>query len=438
MYGQNAMSHNFLFTTYTLIIWLSILWHKSYKIKYVIWLAFICGVTILSRPSEVVCLIIPALWGMSNKNILSDRFNLFLKYKKQIGVFITILILIASLQMIYWKIHTGKYIFYSYSGNAGEGFEFFHPNIFNVLFSFRKGWLIYTPIMVFSIAGFYFIYKKNRPIFYSLFIYFLCNLYIVSSWSCWWYAQSFSQRSLIASYPIMAIGLGYLLTWLKEKSFLKVIGYTLMIGCILLNIFQTKQFYFCVLDGERMTQNYYFKIFGKMKVTEEDKKLLLIKRSFDGSETFTNEQEYTCKLLNKLDFENTDKRESTVSYSATHSYKLDSVNIYSPCIESPYYKITNKDHAWIRVSAFVYPTKELKTNPFSLVIHFNHRGYAYKYRAFDSENMKLELNKWNKICFDYLTPEVRNKKDNLKVYLWDRGKAVLYVDDLQVLVYQPK
>ena len=52
--------------------------------------------------------------------------------------------------------------------------------------------------------------------------------------------------------------------------------------------------------------------------------------------------------------------------------------------------------------------------------------------------MKLELNKWNKICSDYLTPEVRNKKDNLKVYSMGQRKAAPYVDDLQVLVYQPK
>ena len=83
--------------------------------------------TILSRPSEVVCLIIPALWGMRTKNFYHERLNLFFKYKQQIGVFVIILILIGSLQLIYWKIYAGKYIFYSYRGNAGEGFEFLSP-----------------------------------------------------------------------------------------------------------------------------------------------------------------------------------------------------------------------------------------------------------------------------------------------------------------------
>jgi hypothetical protein len=46
--------------------------------------------------------------------------------------------------------------------------------------------------------------------------------------------------------------------------------------------------------------------------------------------------------------------------------------------------------------------------------------------------MNLKLNEWNRICFDYLTPEVRRKTDKLKVYIWHRGKGELFVDDLQV------
>jgi hypothetical protein len=39
---------------------------------------------------------------------------------------------------------------------------------------------------------------------------------------------------------------------------------------------------------------------------------------------------------------------------------------------------------------------------------------------------------------DYLTPEVRTKEDNLKVYLWHRGKKKVLLDDLIVYAYEPK
>lgn len=439
MYGQNAVSHNYLFTTYALILYLTILWHDTHKMKHSIFLAVLCGLTILSRPSEVVCLIIPALWSITDKNTAVEKINLLLKNIKQVILFIIILILIGSVQFIYWKIHTGKFFYNSYGGNAGEGFEFFSPYISEVLFSFRKGWLIYTPVMFFAIAGFIFSYKKNRLIFYPLFIYFIVNLYIVSSWSCWWYAQCFSQRALIPSYPVMAILLGYFLVWLNEqKKIPKTTGYILIIACICLNIFQSKQFYFGVISGDRMTKDYYFAVFGKMYVTEADKEKLLVKRSFDGNEIFENEEKYSSHILKKLDFESSGDRDSAFANSGKYSFKLDSNVIYSPNIEAPYYELTAKDHAWLRVSAYVYPVTDIINNPFSLIITFEHKGFSYKYSGLDSKNMKLELNKWNKISVDYITPEVRRKSDNLKIYFWHRGKYPVYIDDLQAEIFEKK
>ncbi len=439
-HGQNAMSHNFLFTTYAIIIWLTILWHRSQKLKYIILLGIACGLTILSRPSEIVCLAIPLFWGVWNKETVIEKFNLLVRQKKQVILLLIILLIIGSLQFIYWKIFTGKFLFNSYGANAGEGFEFLNPYTLKVLFSFRKGWLIYTPVMIFSILGLAGLYKKNRAIFYPLLFYFIANLYIVSSWSCWWYAQSFGQRALIQSYPVMAISLGYFLFYLKNKKRnFRIAIYFVMFAFIVLNLFQTWQFIHGIIDSDRMTKDYYFKVFGKTNADEEDKKLLLIKRSFDGKENFINEEEYNRKLLQKREFENL-KTKISIRFvlSGKKSVLLDSSNIYSPVIEASYREITDQDHAWIQASAYIYPTGNINTNPFSLVIHFEHNGYAYKYKAFDSEKMNLKLNEWNRICFDYLTPEVRRKTDNLKVYIWHRGKGELFVDDLQVDIFEPK
>ena len=438
-HGQNAMSHNFLFTTYTFIIWLTILWHHSHKLKHIIFLGIVCGLTILSRPSEIVCLAIPLFWGVWNKETVIKKFNLLVRQKKQVILFLIILLIIGSFQFVYWKIFTGKFLYNSYGANAGEGFEFLHPYTLKTLFSFRKGWLIYTPVMIFSISGLIVLYRKNRVIFFPLLIYFITNLYFVSSWSCWWYAQSFGQRALIQSYPVMAIFLGYFLVYLNDKKRSFQIGiYFVLFAFIVLNLFQTKQFIYGIIDADRMTKDYYFKVFGKTHINEENKKLLLIKRSFDGKETFTNETEYGSKLLQKREFEDLKTKTSTrVALSGKKSVLLDSSTIYSPVIEASYREITDQDHVWIRASVYIYPTSDTKTNPFSFVIHFEHNGYAYKYKAFDSEKMDLKLNEWNLVCFDYLTPEVRRKTDNLKVYIWYRGKGELFVDDLQVEIFEP-
>ena len=437
MHGQNANSHAYLFLMYALILWLTILWHKSHKMRPMLFLGLVCGITILSRPSEIVCLAIPVLWGVMDKRTILDKWKLLVKHYRQVLLFVLILVVIGSFQFIYWKIHTGKFLFNSYGGNAGEGFEFFRPNIFKVLFSFRKGWLIYTPVMLFALLGFIFTYKKNKPVFFALLVYFICNLYIVSSWSNWWYTQSFSQRALIPSYPVMAIPLGYFLGWLYErKKFVKLSGLSLLALLLILNIFQTIQAANGTLHGDRMTRAYYFRTFGKLHATEEDRKLLLVERSFDAHEYIRYEEEYKSQLLDVLDFEIEEYNDSLTIQTGNHYFYLDSKHEFSPAIEYSYNQITNQDHAWIRVTALVYPTQDIRMNPFSLVVHFVHNGYPYKYRTLDSENLDLRINEWNTISFDYLTPEVRRKEDNLKVYLWNRGGTGLYLDDLKVEVLE--
>lgn len=70
-----------------------------------------------------------------------------------------ICLLLVMPQMLYWHYKTGMYIYDSYK-NPGVGLDYLSPHIINVLFSYRKGWLLYTPVMIFSLIGFYFLYKK--------------------------------------------------------------------------------------------------------------------------------------------------------------------------------------------------------------------------------------------------------------------------------------
>lgn len=436
MYGQNAMSQNYLFTMYALILWLSIRWHETHRWRELFFLALVCGITILSRPSEIVCLLIPALWGSPMKGFFKNRLQLLQSHTKQWFLFFSVLFCVGMLQLVYWKIYTGKFLFYSYGANAGEGFEFLHPFVAEFLFSFRKGWLIYTPIMLGAIAGIFMLRKSKPELFPVLFIFFFINLYIISSWSNWWYAQSFSQRAVIPSYPLMAIGIaGFLeFAFARKKWLFPFVLFCL--ACLVLNIFQTVQFHKGIIHGDRMTKAYYLKTFGKLSVSEEDKKLLLINRSFDGSESFEHAEDYTCRLLKRLDFEKDGVPSPDSAALMGRVCRLDTSRVYSDAIEVPYNEITQKDHAFLKVSASVFCTEE--DNPFSLVIHFTHKGHAYKYYTVDSENLQLKKGQWNTLSHLYLTPEVRRLEDPLKVYIWQRGKKTLFIDYLQVEVFEKK
>src|SRR6185436_10253555 len=111
-------------------------------------------------------------------------------------------ILIFLPQLFYWKHQTGSWFFNSY---LNEHFYFNNPHVFYGLFSFRKGWLVYTPIMFFALAGLYTLFKTMKEFFYPVLILFLLYIYVAFSWWCWWYGGSYGQRALIDIYPFLAV-----------------------------------------------------------------------------------------------------------------------------------------------------------------------------------------------------------------------------------------
>tara|TARA_R110002050_G_scaffold200591_1_gene335537 strand:- start:84454 stop:86343 length:1890 start_codon:yes stop_codon:yes gene_type:complete len=437
MYGQNAMSQNYLFTGYALVLWLTIRWHEGFKPQFIIALSLVAGLMILSRPTEIVVLIIPLLWNVTSLESLVKKRDLLWRYKFQIMWFALIIAGIGMMQLGYWKIYSGKFLFNSYGANAGEGLDLLRPHTWKFLFSYRKGWLVFTPIMSIAIAGFYLIYRNNRPIFYALFTYFVFNLYLVSSWTTWWYAQSFSQRAMVSSYPIMAIGLGYFMDWaFKQKGIKHYLISGFLVLLVSFNLFQVLQFHRGVLHGDRMTEAYYWAVFGKLSVTDEDRKLLLIDRGLDGKQGFVNEQEYVKTADYALSFDDSAAYASQISFTGCCSFELNSEKEFSPYIEKTYSDLTLSDHAWVRVTANVFVDSTDIENPFSLVAHFSYNGYPYKYRTIEAKTLNLVPGKWNKIQMDYLTPEVRTAEDKLRVLVWYRGNKKLYVDDLRTEVYE--
>lgn len=432
------MPHNYIFTLYTLIIWFTIKWHKSYNFKHMIGLAISIGIATLARPTELIAVLIPLFWNVTNLVTLKAKLRLLLEKYKQLFIFGIVLILFGLVQILYWKIYSGKFIYYSYV-NPGEGFEFLKPYTLNVLFSFRKGWFIYTPLMIFAVIGLIPLYRNNKKQFFSIFFFFIINLWIVSSWSCWWYAQSMGQRALVQSYAIMAIPLGFFISSLTNKKvWVKLLFILLGMFFILLNIFQSWQLRTEVISGDRMTYEYYIKTFGKTKASWEDKKSLLIGRYFyGGKEVLKSEEKFNKKVVYSNGFENIKliHRCDSLKYSGKYSLKMDSSIHFSPSYKVKYKDLTNKYFAWIRASVWVYPIHKLTETPVSFVVTFSHKGKAYKYTTIDLKKANLILHEWNEISIDYLTPEVRSTNDELSIYIWNRGKKEIFFDNMEVLIF---
>ncbi|HEY4797806.1 MAG TPA: hypothetical protein VII99_01905 [Bacteroidia bacterium] len=444
VYGQGAMTHNNLFTLYAFIVWFTIRWHESHETKHAILLAASCGLATIVRPPEMICILIPIWWGVCNRQKLKEKWDLIKDKKKQVVLFAVVYLGVCFIQLTYWKIYSGSFWYDSYY-NPGEGMDLFPPHTINFLFSFRNGWFIYTPIIVFSFIGFYFLFKKNKFIFYSVFIYAFLNLWIVSSWTVWWYGNCFGQRGMIASYVALSIPMGYLFSEIKtKKHFLKYSIAAIVFFLVALNLFQTWQTANGILISSRASAKHWLAVFGKTAAIPNAEKTLYMDWPTNGIEKFTDTSGYCLIHTWQLGFEESDKisqekLNKEIFHSGNSSYVFDSITEFGPSIQKKYSELTDKYHAWVRVSVWIYPVSDTKQHPACVVATFTHGEKAYKYFGAETGKFDLIMNKWNKISYDYLTPmAVRNVNDPLSVYIWNNGKGKFYVDDLKVEVYEPK
>lgn len=431
-----------IFNLLVILIWNTIQWHKHHRLKNLLGIGLPAALIILVKPSEIVCVLIPLFWGVYNKETIQQKWQLIATYKKQfiLTVFAALLLLLP--QLLYWKIATGSFIYDTYK-NPGVGLDFLSPHILNVLFSFRKGWLVYTPIMIFALIGFVVFYKKHKPIFFSVLFYFLTTFYIISSWTEWWYGAGYGMRPLIPSYAVLALPLGTFLTGIAEQQmFKKAIVGTFMFLFIGLNLFQMWQIMHYILDLNRTSTAYYLAVFGKTEIKPETRNLLLVERSMSGTDVFKDEKNYNKRNIGFYDFNEVDssdyKNYIYDSLSKSEVYLMDSSKSFSPNILTTYRGMTDKAYVWIRgsVDVFIPPgySEELPV----LVTTFKRKEGVYAYKTMEATKEMLQPNQWIKLKLDIISPEVRSENDYFQAYIWHRGKKPIYIDNFKMDIYEPK
>lgn len=435
------MSHNFMFTLFAVFLWYTIKWCDTGKFKFLIFIAISGGLILISRPNEAVCLIIPLLWGVKDLETLKQKFIFLIRNKYKLLFAFIILIFVISPQLIYWKVVTGSFITYTYQ-NPGEGLDFFNPHTIDFLFSFRKGWFVYTPVIVFAFVGLYFLFKRKKEIFLATIIYLLLSIYLVSSWTCWWYAGGcYSQRAIMSTYIILALPFGFLIQEIiKKKWWIRLTFFIIVSLLVCLNIFQFWQFHKGIINHDRMTRPYYFYVFGRTSIPPGAEKYLLIDRFKPFDESHINK--YKISELGRFNFSRPDdlQKQNFVKDpmdSNQYCLKMDSTNMYSGGINLPYHKLTDCYYSWIKTTGEFYFNDFNKSTFSKVVCHFTHKGGVYDYQA--TEIIPDTLNNgWQKFCMYFLTPEVRSTNDTMSVYIWQRSKKPLFVRNFIIEVLEPK
>lgn len=418
---KNLETVNILFMLMCWLIWSTICWHEHYRFSQLVQIG--CAVTLMAlvKPSEILAILIPVLWTVNSYGSLKSKFALMWNYKKQIAGTVVICLLILSPQMYYWYIKTGSILYDSYK-NPGVGLDLLSPHILDVLFSFRKGWLVYTPVMVLGLAGLILLFRTQKHISWSLGIYFLVSFYIICSWSEWWYGAAFSCRPVITAYPILAIGIGAVLTTIHTRIGQIGIGIFVSI-CSALYLFQWWQLMEGIYDPYRTTKAYYWAIFLQTKAPENGEELKSIFRSFEATQEWTDESRY--KLVRQFHL--------IKGKSVLQSEEFGSVTLLKQ-----YNELSSQDHLWIDVEVtYETPDSVFSNGPF-LTTTMLHKKEAYGYRGVPLTEITDTVDGQLVAHYRYLTPEIRTSKDEFTSYIWNPGKYHLKLNSFIVRMYGRK
>lgn len=265
---ESGLTHPHTFFLLSAAIFLSLRWNNNRNLLAALLFGIVCGLIVLLRPVNILLLLpLPffALGNPTNKVKYTTIWTALKLYfiDKYMAIAVISAIIIWLPQLIFWKIQSGSWLLYSY---GDEGFFFSNPQIINGLFSFRKGWLIYTPIMFFALLGLRKFLNREPVIGGVISMLFIVFLYITFSWWCWWYGGGFSARTLIDFYPLLAFGMAAFIGYLLDKNrSVKIVGFVVLILFIGLNLFQSYQYKIAILHADGMNWATYQGIFLKTK-----------------------------------------------------------------------------------------------------------------------------------------------------------------------------
>jgi hypothetical protein len=251
-----SMSHIYSFAFITIFLYLSKVFFTTYKVRLIVLLGAVLGIIALIRPVNLLILfIIPFIAG--NPSNLVGGLKKTIKNYIPLIFSVLLFLLVFGIQFMIYKIQTSHFWVYSY---GSESFNFLKPHILKILFSYKKGLFIYTPLLFISLAGGYYLYKTSKYQFVTMFAFLFLITYIFSSWWMWYYGGSFSSRVFIEYYALFAILLALTLENLPSGNW-KRIYLSLVFLLVLICQIQTYQYRYYFIHWSEMNKEKYWEVF---------------------------------------------------------------------------------------------------------------------------------------------------------------------------------
>jgi hypothetical protein len=256
--------HNFFLSS--VLIWTMSEWVRTRNSKALGWMGVTLALLVITRPTNAVMLLfLPLITSIrsSEHRFSPDQLKpLFSKMAwniKQLLPYLAIGLIVLSVPFLLWKWQTDMWLVYSYKD---EGFDFKHPYTLEFLFSYQKGWLLWSPVLIFGLVYSIAHWLKRSVLDLLLFILPIgLIIYVLSSWWCWTYGDGFGQRPMIEYIPFILIGTAFFVDGLRSYR----MGYLIVLPLSFLSLIQGYQVRNSILSGGSTTKADYWTHFLQLR-----------------------------------------------------------------------------------------------------------------------------------------------------------------------------
>lgn len=431
-------SHAYSFTAIALFLYaVRKYFIEHFRRKYFYMAVAALALLALIRPTNmVIVLAIPFLATHAER--LRHAFKHQMQYPKSWIVAGLLFFMIFGIQFVFNYIQSGNPLFYSY---RNEGFYFLRPALFDFLFSYRKGFFVYTPFMLLLFPALWFLWKKSRYMMLVFSAFFLILVYFLSSWWNWFYGDSFGMRPMIDFYALFSIPIALLIQhWLSRRSF-AIPALAFIVLAISLNLLQTYQYHKGIIHPDAMNKAKYWYVFGKTDAAYQNSLGGVPELVYGGLDDYETRQYF-------LDMESRTEPWSftgiTVSFDAYSGKKVAQMNEnleYSPTLilEGEHLQLTHEP-VYVKVN-LSYREFEPNQALDALLVYAatNSRNELIFYKTFKVKDMPdFRIGVWKKPNFGFYVPAWTHALNQVKIYVWNKERKTFQIDDFEVIFHFPE
>ena len=336
------------------------------------------------RPQDLILLLLLPFfgWTMPAFRQVVRRYL----FTRQTLAGLLVACLVAGRVCLFWYLQTGKFVLQPYHG---EGYIWNQPHLADYLFSYRKGWLLYTPFAALALAGIFFTGSRRSSA--SLLVFWLAVVYANSCWWCWTFSpSSFGQRPMVDFYSILALQAAFLFRFMSRHRMSVV---AVMVTAVLagLNLLQTYQYRHGIIPGEFASAETYWPHFFTVHPVAyyPVPPATMLQRAVAGAPQ--------------------DGESDTTAVSSSQPFSR-TLRLPLPAFLTP------GNHSHMRFSAEVMSSK-LAAPHESVVIDFRRGDSTVSYQSFGLRDF-VRSSRWQPLQFGMEIPANVSLTDTVLVYLW--------------------